>query len=165
MASGKTAVHVEDQINKRSIIVEVLIRLVREKPMGAVGGAIVLIMFLTGIFADFIAPFGMNEVHPPDSLTPPSAGYILGTDILGRDVLSRIIFGARISMVVGLAGSGLNVVVATIIGVLSGYIGGNSISRCSVLSIPSCVFLRCFSTSRSCPSWGGAYYRLFWYWE
>lgn len=114
----------EAEPKRHSLLVDLVIRLVREKPLGTVGGVIVLLLFFTGIFADFLAPDGMNEVHPQDYLTPPSAEYILGTDNLGRDMLSRIIFGARVSMTVGLAGTVLRVFIATIIGIVSGFSSG-----------------------------------------
>ena len=123
----------ETEPKRHSLLVDLVIRLVKEKPLGTIGGVIVLIMFFTGIFADLgwlglpdvgLAPERYDEVHPADFLSPPSAQYILGTDILGRDMLSRIIYGARISMIVGLAGASLAVLVATIIGTLSGFIGG-----------------------------------------
>jgi len=114
------------ELKKHFVLVDLVIRLVKEKPLGTVGGIIVLLMFFAGIFSNFLAPYGMNEVHPPDSLSPPSAQYILGTDNLGRDMLSRIIFGARISMIVGLAGSGLSTLVAIIIGLISGFFGGKT---------------------------------------
>ena len=123
----------ETEPRRHSLLVDLVIRLVKEKPLGTIGGVIVLIMFLTGIFADLgwlglpdvgLAPERYDEVHPVDFLSPPSAQYILGTDVIGRDMLSRIIYGARISMIVGLAGASLAVLVATIIGTLSGFIGG-----------------------------------------
>ena len=108
---------------RRSPLFEFLSRLRREKPLGAVAGTIVLLMLLIGIFADFLAPYGMNDLNLPDRLTPPSGKYLLGTDHLGRDVLSRIIFGARTSMIIGLSGAAVSVVVATLIG-MTGYVGG-----------------------------------------
>ena len=87
---------------RRARPVVFLTKLFREKPLGAVGGVIVLLMLFTGIFADFLAPEGYNVPHLPDRMSPPSTQYILGTDALGRDILSRIIYGARISMIVGL---------------------------------------------------------------
>ncbi len=105
-------------------LVALLVRLVREKPLGAVGGIIVLVLLLTGIFANLLAPYGMNDVHMADRLLAPSTKYLLGTDSLGRDMLSRIIFGARISVIVGLAGATLATVVSLIVGAVSGYIGG-----------------------------------------
>ena len=91
--------------------------------MGAVAGAIVLLMLLIGVFADFLAPYGMNDLNLPDRLTPPSEKYLLGADHLGRDVLSRLIFGARTSVIIGLSGAAVSVVVAALIG-MTGYVGG-----------------------------------------
>ncbi|MDP2919296.1 MAG: ABC transporter permease [Dehalococcoidia bacterium] len=109
---------------KRRQFVTFLVRLIKEKPLGTFGGVIVLLLLLTGILADVLAPYGYNDINPAASFSPPSAKYILGTDNLGRDMLSRIIYGARISMVVGLAASAISVANSTIIGVLCGYIGG-----------------------------------------
>jgi peptide/nickel transport system permease protein len=108
----------------RSQLADFFIRLVREKPVGTVGAVIVLLLLLTGIFADFLAPYGYNEIHIVDRLMAPSAKYILGTDNLGRDLLSRIIYGARISMYVGLGASAINALVAAAIGSPCGYFGG-----------------------------------------
>ena len=119
ISSGRVA-----EIKRHSWLVGFLIRLVKEKPLGTVGAVITLVLLLTGIFADFLAPYGINEVQIGDYLAPPSAGFWLGTDNLGRDMLSRVIFGARISMIVGLTASIVATTVSLIIGVVSGYIGG-----------------------------------------
>jgi len=112
------------EAKRHSFLVDLLIRLGKEKPLGTVGAAITLLLLLTGIFANFLAPYGYNDIHPADYLAPPSAKYILGADNLGRDLLSRVIYGARISVIVGLAGTAISTVIATSIGVLSGFIGG-----------------------------------------
>jgi peptide/nickel transport system permease protein len=109
---------------KHAGLADFFVRLVKEKPLGAVGAVITLLLFFTGIFADSLAPYGMNAVNADDRLLASSAKYFLGTDNLGRDLLSRIIFGARISVIVGLATASISLVVALTIGVLSGYIGG-----------------------------------------
>jgi peptide/nickel transport system permease protein len=114
----------EKEKKKHSLLVDLFIRLVKEKPLGTVGGVIVLILFLTGILADVIAPYPYAETHAKDALEPPSAQYILGTDGIGRDLFSRIIYGARVSMVVGLAGASLSAVIAAILGGVSGFFGG-----------------------------------------
>ncbi len=101
-----------------------MIRLVKEKPLGTVGAVITLILLLTGIFADFLAPYGMNELHGADKLAAPSAQFWFGTDNLGRDLLTRIIFGARISVIIGLAAATLATLLSAVIGIVSGYIGG-----------------------------------------
>ncbi len=108
----------------RPFLVELLIRLVKEKPLGTVGGVIVLVLFLTGVFADILAPFGYNEIMLKDRLSPPSGAHWLGADNLGRDLLSRIIFGARISMYVGIGASTIGITLNILIGVISGYFGG-----------------------------------------
>lgn len=109
---------------RRFLLIDVVIRLVREKPLGVVGGVIFLIMLFTGIFADVVAPYGYNEWILTDRLLSPSWKHILGTDHLGRDLLSRIIYGARISMVVGMLGTTISTLEAIVIGLFSGYVGG-----------------------------------------
>ena len=109
---------------RRSRMADFFVRLVREKPLGTISGIIILIFIFVAIFADVLAPYGYSERHLPDRLTGPSAQYLLGTDHLGRDLLSRLIVGARISLTVGLAATALNVVVAVLVGGISGFIGG-----------------------------------------
>jgi len=106
-----------------SALVGFLIRLVREKPLGTVGAVITLVLLFTGVFANFLAPYGMNE-SMADYLASPSAKFWLGTDNLGRDTLSRVIYGARISVIVGLTASVITTVISIIIGMMCGYIGG-----------------------------------------
>ena len=117
-SSGRVA-----ERKRRSRLVDVIIRLMKEKPLGTVGMVITLLLLFTGIFADFLAPHGMNEITA-DYLAAPSAKFWLGTDNLGRDILSRVIFGARVSVIVGLAASALATSITVIIGMLCGYIGG-----------------------------------------
>ena len=118
-SSGRVA-----ETKRHSWLVGFLIRLVKEKPLGTAGGIITLLLLFTGIFADFLAPYGMNECWVGDFMAPPSAKFWLGTDNVGRDMLSRVIFGARISVIVGLAGATLATIVSVIIGIVSGYFGG-----------------------------------------
>ena len=113
----------EIQTRSGSRVLEVFKRLVKEKPLGTVGLVITVILLFTGIFADWLAPYGMNEMTG-NFLVPPSAGHLLGTDNISRDLLTRIIYGARVSVIVGLCASGLCQLVATLIGMVSGYVGG-----------------------------------------
>ncbi|HBP68364.1 MAG TPA: ABC transporter permease, partial [Alcanivorax sp.] len=73
-------------------------RLCRERPLGAVGALICLLLLFTGIFADLIAPQGYNAINPIDRLKAPSAEYWFGTDQLGRDIFARVVHGARLSV-------------------------------------------------------------------
>lgn len=99
-------------------------RLVRERPLGAVGALICIVLLLTGIFADVIAPAGYNAINPIDRLKPPSAEYWLGTDQLGRDLFTRIVHGAQLSVIVAFAATTLSIIISTVIGITSGYFGG-----------------------------------------
>ena len=100
-----------------------LVRLWKTKPLGAACGIVVLVLVLVAIFADVLAPFPYFQVHPLDTLQASSTRYLLGTDQLGRDFLSRILYGARLSIAVGLSATALNVVVAVLIGGISGFLG------------------------------------------
>ena len=99
-------------------------RLVREQPLGTAGGIVILLLVLVSIFADSLAPYRYEEIHLRDRLQAPTTAYLLGTDHVGRDLLSRLIHGARLSLTVGLAATVLTVMVAVLIGGTTGFIGG-----------------------------------------
>ncbi len=99
-------------------------KLAAQKPLAAVGGAIFLVFLLCGIFADLLAPYGMNETNMAERLESPSFNHWLGTDHLGRDVLSRVLIGAQLSVIVGFLAAGAATVISLFIGVVSGYFGG-----------------------------------------
>ena len=114
----------EFERKRRHALGEFFVRLVREKRLGVVGGVIFSILIFLAIFADVLTPYGMDEMRILDRLAPPSAKHLLGSDQVGRDILTRLIYGARISMVVGLAGTSVTVVIASTIGIPSGFFGG-----------------------------------------
>ena len=123
-----------------------LIRLVKEKPLGAIGAVITLALLVTGLFAGSLAPYGMNETRVGPPLIGPSVEHPFGTDNLGRDVFSRVIYGARVSMIIGLSATALGTIVAVTIGMLSGYLGGTFdlvVQRFvdGVLALPGLVLL------------------------
>jgi peptide/nickel transport system permease protein len=99
-------------------------RLVKEKPLGAFGGVLVLGLMLCAAFASWIAPFPYDETNVRQRLKPPSAEHYLGTDNLGRDLFSRIVYGARVSVTVGFGAVALSILLATTLGIVSGYFGG-----------------------------------------
>jgi len=98
--------------------------LARRYPLGAVGAAIMAAFVLTAVFADFLTLYDPYSTNPADSLAPPGRGHWLGADHFGRDVYSRIVYGARISLAVGIGSTMLGSGFGIIIGLASGYLGG-----------------------------------------
>ena len=102
----------------------VLLRFCRKKPLGAVGGAIMLIMVVVAIFAPQLATHDPIATSAAATLAPPGPEHWLGTDHLGRDTYSRLIWGTRVSLIVGIASTLLGSFLGGVIGLLSGYFGG-----------------------------------------
>ena len=109
---------------RRGWLADFFIRLWQEKPLGTASGILILILIFVAILAERLAPYPYREIHLADIMQAPSARYLLGTDHLGRDLFSRLLYGARISLTVGLAATALNVIVAVLIGGTSGFLGG-----------------------------------------
>ena len=99
-------------------------RFVRQKPLGAAGGILVLAMVVMAVFADVLATHDPVRTDAARTLSPPSAVNWLGTDYLGRDIYSRIVHGARVSLIVGIASTLLGSALGGLVGLLSGYVGG-----------------------------------------
>ena len=89
-----------------------------------VGFIMVASVILVALFADVIAPYPFDMAHPQDILKAPCGQYLFGTDNMGRDLFSRIIYGTRIALQVALVGAGLQLVVGTVVGLICGYFGG-----------------------------------------
>jgi peptide/nickel transport system permease protein len=99
------------------------VRLVLRNPIGALGALIVTLVILCAIFADVLAPYDpTSQLVKP--LEPPSGAHVLGADELGRDVLARVIYGARVSLYVGIVSVAIALVSGSILGLLAGYYGG-----------------------------------------
>ena len=109
---------------RRTGVADFVRRLVKTKPLGAASAAVIVILIVVAIFSDLIAPYPHTELHIIDRLQGASAKYLLGTDQVGRDLLSRLLNGARISLLVGFAATTLNIVVAMVVGGTSGFVGG-----------------------------------------
>jgi peptide/nickel transport system permease protein len=101
-------------------------RLIKEKPLGAFGGVIVLGLLLCALLAPWIATHPYDQTNVRNRLKPPSSQFYFGTDNLGRDIFSRIVYGARVSVTVGFGAVSIGITLATIIGVGSGYFGGKA---------------------------------------
>jgi peptide/nickel transport system permease protein len=96
----------------------------RYKPMGAAGGIVLLLMILVAVFAPWLAPRDPYAPHVAFQYAPPGGEFLLGGDQLGRDVLSRLIYGARISLRVGVFSVLIGITAGTLLGIASAYVGG-----------------------------------------
>ena len=101
-------------------------RFVQRKPLGAFGAFMLLLILFVAIFSPWLAHDGLRETHVGDQLQGPSTTYWLGTDDLGRDVYSRIVYGAQISALVGVGTVFLVGILSISVGMLSGYFGGRT---------------------------------------
>ena len=110
-------------------------RMARQRPLGAFGAVIIFILVVTAVLGQDItvggetivpgfAPYKAEETNIVDKLKGPSWSHIAGTDELGRDIFTRIIYGARTAMIIGLAATGIGIAIGTLIGTISAYIGG-----------------------------------------
>jgi oligopeptide transport system permease protein len=109
--------------NNSSLWSDAVSRLIKNKA-AMVGAIILFALILCAIFAPYIAPYSYSFQNLDLGATPPSSEHLLGTDILGRDLLSRILYGARISLMVGFVATGVALVIGVSWGIVAGYFGG-----------------------------------------
>ncbi len=96
----------------------------RRNPLSLMALFIIILLGVTAIFAPVIAPYSPTEIDVDNVLAPPGLRHPFGTDELGRDVLSRMIYGARVSLSVGFVAVGIAIMIGTLIGAVAGYYGG-----------------------------------------
>ncbi|MDI6728419.1 MAG: ABC transporter permease [Thermodesulfovibrionales bacterium] len=96
----------------------------KRNKLAVAGGVIVVVLFVIAVLAPFISPFNPNDIDRKHILEPPGARHPLGTDDLGRDVLSRMVYGSRISLSVGFIAVGIATIIGMLLGAVSGYYGG-----------------------------------------
>ncbi len=94
------------------------------KPLGTIALFVIFVIVFAAVFAEFVAPYDPFQTTRGAIMQPPSSRFLLGTDNLGRDILSRIIYGSRVSLIVGFSAVTFAVSIGTIIGITSGFIGG-----------------------------------------
>jgi peptide/nickel transport system permease protein len=97
---------------------------VRRYPLGAIGALIMILFVATAIFADALTTYDPFSTNARTSLSPPGGAHVLGADFMGRDVWSRIVYGSRISLAVGLGATTLGCLIGMVIGLMSGFFGG-----------------------------------------
>ena len=112
------------QIGERDGIRDKLKRMCRQNPLAAVSAIVILIFILMAIFAPVIAPYGETEQDLINRLQDPSLTHLLGTDELGRDLFSRMLYGSRLSIAIGILPSLISLIIGVIAGLVAGYFGG-----------------------------------------
>ncbi len=113
-------------LRPKSTLPVALLRFCAQQPLGAFGAAVLIFAVVVAVLAPMLAPYSPTAIEVAEKFTPPFSKQILGTDELGRDVLSRLIFGARISMSVSLLSVGIAISAGTLIGIFSAYSGGKT---------------------------------------
>ncbi|MFZ0851382.1 MAG: ABC transporter permease, partial [Hyphomicrobiaceae bacterium] len=101
-----------------------LVHFMRRYPLGAIGALIMLLFIATALFADQITSYDPTSTNPRVSLARPGEQHMLGADFMGRDVFSRIVYGARISLAVAIGATALGCLIGVSVGLLSGFFGG-----------------------------------------
>ena len=110
-------------MNNNSLWSDAFYRLSRNRA-AIFGGIILLMLIILAVLAPLIAPYSYSYQDLNLGASPPSAEHWLGTDILGRDLLSRILYGARISLLVGFVATGVALIIGVSWGIVAGYLGG-----------------------------------------
>ena len=112
------------QLGEEERFRDLLRRMARENKTAVVSFFLILLMILAAVFAPLLTPYGENEMDLMHRLSPPSAEHLLGTDEGGRDLLTRLLFGARVSLLIGVVPALLSLILGAALGVLAGYRGG-----------------------------------------
>ena len=110
-------------MNNSSLWQDALRRLIQNRA-AMIGGITIVVLIMLAIFAPWIAPYSYSYQNLDIGASPPSAEHLLGTDVLGRDLLSRLLYGARISLLVGFVATGVALVIGVSWGIVAGYFGG-----------------------------------------
>ncbi|WP_078548104.1 oligopeptide ABC transporter permease [Litchfieldia alkalitelluris] len=123
--SPGTDVSLTQGINQKpDTMTKIVITKFMKNKLAVIGSAILSLIILAAVFAPLLAPYSFEEQRLLDKLKPPSAEFLLGTDKFGRDLLTRLLFGARISLLVGFASVVGAITIGTLVGSVAGYFGG-----------------------------------------
>lgn len=127
MSETTIELHLENdlppQIDTASVS-SIIWRQIRKSRLAILGSVVLILMIIIAIFAAYLAPYNPYKVDYSYYKQPPSADHILGTDELGRDVFSRLIYGTRISLIIGLVVVGISMTIGVTLGAVAGYYGG-----------------------------------------
>ena len=117
-------IRLQSQIGEEERFWDLMRRMARENKTAVISFALIVLMALAAIFAPLLTPYTQTDMDLMNRLAPPSAAHLLGTDEGGRDVLTRLLFGARVSLLIGVVPALLSLILGTLLGVIAGYRGG-----------------------------------------
>jgi len=123
------------------------LRYLREQPLGAIAAAIIVFFVFMAVFAPLIAPYNPLAQSRDSIMVPPSGEHLMGTDDLGRDVFSRVLYGARTSLLISVSTLAIGGLIGLVLGIVSGYFGGTWVDTIiqrimdSLMAVPSIVLL------------------------
>ena len=116
----------ESQIGEAEGFGDLMRRLVRENKLAVISAVVILLFILAAIFAPVLTPYTYSEMDLMQRLSPPSAAHLLGTDEGGRDILTRMLYGSRVSLLVGVVPTLLSMALGAVLGILAGFHGGKT---------------------------------------
>ena len=117
---------IESEIAESDSIKDKIINMVKTNKVAALSGLLILLMIAAAICAPLVSPYDPYAINLSERFQPPSGTHLMGTDEYGRDTFSRIIYGSRISLTIGLVPTFISMVIGTILGLVSGFFGGKT---------------------------------------
>lgn len=141
-AEQVTDILLQSQIGEEETFRDLMRRMARENKTAVVSFFLILVAILLAILAPFLTPYGENDMDLMHRLAAPSSEHLLGTDEGGRDVLTRLLYGARVSLLIGVAPALLSLILGALLGVVAGYRGG----------LPDAVVMRIADVTLAFPS-------------
>ena len=114
----------QSQIGEAETFTDLIRRMARENKTAVVSFAVIVMIILAAVFAPYLTPYEENDMDLMNRLSAPSADHLLGTDEGGRDVLTRLLYGARVSLLIGVVPALLSLILGAVLGVAAGYRGG-----------------------------------------
>ncbi len=119
-----TAQELKSQIGEAETFRSLMLRLLRENKLAVISAIVILLMILAAVFAPVLTPYGFSDMNLMDRLSAPSRAHPFGTDEAGRDILTRLLYGARVSLMTGVVPTILSMILGALMGVAAGYFGG-----------------------------------------
>ena len=114
------------QIDEEETFGTLMLRMARENKLAVASAVLIVLFILAAIFAPFLTPYSFSDMDLLARLSPPSAAHLLGTDEGGRDILTRLLYGSRVSLLVGVVPTILSMIIGAALGVIAGFFGGKT---------------------------------------